>query len=186
MYRLRLTCIGLCACAIVCLSACDSLPADPPKTVATVDLQKYSGLWYEIARLPVPFQKADDQATAKYTLTRAGSVGLINTAIAPDGTTHSVTGNAIPVPGSNNTKLKVTIDNFFAKLFGAPPDYGNYWVLKLADDYSIALVGSPSRKSLWLLARTPQVPTATLEQYLQHARTHGFTTDTIIINNGSE
>ncbi|CAA6691782.1 MULTISPECIES: lipocalin family protein [unclassified Lentimonas] len=173
----------ICTFAIACLSACSSLPENPPATVESVDLQRYSGLWHEIARLPVFFQKADETATAEYTLNDTGSVDLINTAIATDGSTRSVTGNAVPVEDSNNAKLKVTIDNFFAKLFGSPPEYGNYWVLKLADDYSVALVGSPNRKTLWLLAREPQIPAPTLEAYLAHARELGFETDSVIINN---
>lgn len=180
---MRLARLLISSLAIACLTACSSLPENPPATVESVDLAQYSGLWHEIARLPVPFQKTDEQATAEYTLNDSGSVDLINTAIAPDGTTRSVTGNAISVEGSNNTKLKVTIDNFFAKLFGSPPSYGNYWVLKLADDYSVALVGSPNRKTLWLLAREPQIPASTLEAYLGHARQLGFETDTVIINN---
>jgi apolipoprotein D and lipocalin family protein len=177
--------LSACAVALALFSGCQSLPENPPQTVQSVDLQRYTGLWYELARMPVPFQKDNEQATAEYTLNQKGTVDLINTAIAPDGSTRSVTGTAVPVDASNNTKLKVTIDNFFAKLFGSPPDYGNYWVLKLADDYSIALVGSPSRKALWLLARTPEVPEATLNQYLEHAHDQGYEIDTIIINNGA-
>jgi len=131
----------------------------------------------------VPFQKADETATAEYTLNNAGSLDLINTALAADGSTRSVTGKAVPVEDSNNAKIKVTIDNFFAKLFGSPPEYGNYWVLKLADDYSVALVGSPNRKTLSLLAREPKIPVSTLEAYLAHARELGFDTESVILNN---
>ena len=166
------------------LTGCQSPPENPPQTVESVDLQRYTGLWYEIARLPMPFQKADERATAKYTINSDGAVDLVNTAIALDGETRSVTGTAVPVPNSFNTKLKVTIDVFFAKLFGSPPDFGNYWVIKLEDDYSLALVGSPSRNSLWLLARKPQIDPQVLESYLQHARDQGYNTEEIIIHNG--
>ncbi|MGZ0655853.1 lipocalin family protein [Coraliomargarita sp. W4R53] len=171
--------------ALSLFSACRSLPKDPPQTVAQVDLERYTGLWHELARLPVFFQKADELATAEYTLQADGSVGLINTAIKKDGSTRSVTGTAVPVVGSNNAKLKVSIDNFFAKIFGSPPDFGNYWILKLEADYSIALVGSPNRKTLWLLAKTSEITQAKFDSYVSYAQELGFETSDLIINNGN-
>lgn len=162
------------------LTGCDSLPENPPRVVSAVDLSLYEGLWYEIARLPVFFQDEHDAATAEYSLSPDGTVSLINTAIRPDGTTRSVTGTAVPVPGSNGAKLRVTIDNFFAKLFGSPPSYGNYWILKLADDYSVALVGSPNRETLWLLARAPAIPEASISSYLEVARAQGYAVEKMI------
>ena len=170
--------------ALAALSGCRSLPENPPETVESVNLERYTGLWYEIARLPVPFQKADELATAEYRLNREGSIDLVNTAIAPDGSTRSVTGTAVPVPGSDNTRLRVTIDNFFARLFGSPPEYGNYWILKLDADYRIALVGSPNRETLWLLARETEISPASLADYLQHARQAGYPVEKLIVNNG--
>jgi apolipoprotein D and lipocalin family protein len=166
------------------ISKSAALPKNTPTTVDQVELQRYTGLWYELARLPVFFQKADELATAEYELEADGTVGIINTAIKPDGSSRAVTGSAVPVAGSNNTKLKVSIDNFFAKLFGSPPAYGNYWILKLEPDYSIVLVGSPKRKTLWILARTPEISQNKLESYITHARTLGYATSKLIINNG--
>lgn len=169
--------------ALAMLAGCwSSLPEDPPEVVAAVDLERYAGLWYEIARLPVFFQDAEDRATARYTLNADGTIDLVNTAIRPDGTTRSVTGTAVPVPGSNNAKLRVTIDNFFARLFGSPPEYGNYWILELADDYSLALVGSPDRKTLWLLARKPQVGGTLVDEYLEAAEEKGYPVTDMIIH----
>ncbi len=173
-------------CLLFCLAlvvGCQSsLPSDPPEVVDRVDLDRYSGLWYEVARLPVSFQRAEETATAHYTVNAEGTIDLVNTAIAPDGSSRSVTGTAVPVSGSNNTKLKVTIDNFFAQLFGRPPDFGNYWVLKLEDDYSLALVGSPNRKTLWLLARSPEITEAQLERFLSTARAQGYPVDDMIVH----
>lgn len=166
------------------LPGCHSLPENPPQPVHSVDLERYTGLWYEIARLPVPFQRADELATAEYRLNEEGTIDLLNTAIKPDGSRRSVTGSAVPVEGSRNSKLKVTIDNFFAKLFGSSPSYGNYWILKLEKDYSVALVGSPNRKTLWLLARDPEIPAALLETYLDAAENAGFPAEDLILNNG--
>ena len=167
------------------MTGCNSLPDNPPKTVDSIDLDRYTGLWYEIARLPAPFQQADELATAEYALNDEGTIDLVNTAIEPDGSTRSVTGTAVPVEDSGNAKLKVTIDNFFARLFGSPPPYGNYWVLKLEPDYSIALVGSPDRKFLWLLARNPEIPQEVLQDYLNAAAEAGYATEDLIVNNGA-
>lgn len=169
--------------ALAFFAGCKSPPKNPPETVDSVDLQRYAGFWYEIARLPMRFQKAKDRATAEYTINGKGTLDLVNTALSPNGETRSVTGSAVPVPNSSNTKLKVTINVFFAKLFGSPADFGNYWVLKLEDDYSLVLVGSPTRKSLWLLSREPRIDPALLEKYLKHARDQGYETEDIIINN---
>lgn len=167
---------------LACLSACASLPDDPPEVVPAVALTEYAGLWHEIARLPVFFQAKQDTATARYALNGDGTIDLVNTAISPDGATRSVKGTAVPVPGSNNAKLRVSIDNFFARLFGSPPDYGNYWILKLADDYSVALVGSPNRATLWLLARSPDISEETLRTYLDAARQQGYAVEEMIIH----
>jgi len=171
--------------AVCFLAGCrSSLPENPPATVDAVNLNDYTGLWYEIARLPVAFQRTKELATAEYTLAADGSISLVNTAIRPDGSTRSVTGTAVPVEGSGNTKLKVYIDNIFARIFGSPPEYGNYWILKREPDYSLALVGSPNRETLWLLAREPEISESLLEHYLAHAREAGFAVETMLIHNG--
>ena len=169
---------------VIIFSGCGSLPENPPQTVDAVDLERYSGRWFEIARLPVPFQKENELATAEYAINEEGTVDLVNTAITLDGKTRSVTGKAVPVEDTNNTRLKVTIDNFFAKLFGSPPDYGNYWILKLDSDYTIAVVGSPNRNTLWILARQPDISPEALEETIQHARLSGYPVEQLIINNG--
>ena len=171
-------------CAGLALTGCSSLPENPPQTVESVDLERYTGLWYEIARLPVPFQKADELATAEYRLTDKGTIHLVNTAIKPDGSKRSVTGTAVSVEGSNNSRLKVTIDNFFARLFGSPPDYGNYWILKLDPQYQVALVGSPDHETLWLLSRAPKIEEAILQSFISHAAEAGYPTGELILNNG--
>jgi len=169
----------------VVFAACNaSLPEDPPNTVESVDLERYAGLWYEVARLPVFYQDDDEMAKAEYSLNDEGTIDVVNTAIHADGSSQKVTGTAEPVPGSNNAKLRVSIDNFFARLFGSPPDYGNYWVLKLDSDYRMALVGTPDRDALWLLSRTPTMEKDDLKEYIDYAESQGYDTSRLIINNG--
>lgn len=165
-------------------TGCQSLPENPPQTVQSVDLERYAGLWFELARLPVSFQGSDELALAEYELNDEGTIDLVNTAFPPDGSKRSVTGTAVPVEGSDNAKLKVSIDNFFAQLFGSPPEYGNYWILKLEPDYSIALVGSPDRDTLWLLSKMPEISQAKFDRYIDYAEQIGYDTSDLIVNNG--
>ena len=91
--------------SFLAFSGCDSLPENPPAPVESVDLERYMGLWYEIARLPVPFQKDGELATAEYRLNEEGTIDLVNTAISPEGSTRSVTGTAVPVaPGTLSSR----------------------------------------------------------------------------------
>ncbi|MDX5347169.1 MAG: lipocalin family protein [Hymenobacteraceae bacterium] len=140
---------GAVAVGALVLSSCKKEYA-PLATVPAVDLQKYAGTWYEISALPQRFEKGCHCTKAHYTTTSEGYVKVHNSCRkgSPTGEVKAVTGKAFPVDGSNNSKLKV---QFFW------PFKGDYWILDLADDYSYALVGSPDRESLWVLARTPRL-----------------------------
>lgn len=116
-------------------------------TVESVDIQKYSGLWYEIASYPTSFQKNCYCTTAEYTLSPKGYVVVENKCKkgAVDGLGTGIKGKAFVVKNTNNSKLKV---QFFWPL------KGSYWIIGLADDYSWAVVSHPSRNYLWVLSRT--------------------------------
>ncbi|TXK38139.1 lipocalin family protein [Pontibacter qinzhouensis] len=137
------------------------------QTVASVDLNRYAGTWYEIASLPQRFTKDCHCTTAQYTPHPDGYVEVYNSCRqdSPTGDTKDVNGKAFPVEGSSNSKLKV---QFFW------PFKGDYWILDLADDYSYALVGAPDRESLWILSRKPVLDAATYEQLVQLAKQKGF------------
>lgn len=145
-------------------------PGPPPRTVAAVDLQRYLGLWYEAGRLPNPEQDGGRRrcvdVTATYAMRADGSIDVRNqardagTRMRPRG----IHGRARPVDGSG-AKLRVT----FFGLFGGP-----YWVLGLAPDYRWALVGSPSRRRLWVLSRTPAMEAADYEEALRIAAAEGY------------
>ncbi len=125
-------------------SGCTQKPAAPLPTVRHVDLQRYSGLWYEIARYENRFEAGCVGATAEYTV-EDGYVQVINRCYGADGKlSGQAEGKAYAEAGSENTKLRVT---FFW------PFYGDYWVIMLADDYRYSVVGDPQRKYLWILAR---------------------------------
>lgn len=132
------------------LCSCSSVP--PPSTVQSVDLNRYAGDWYEVEAFPNFFQRGCEKSKANYAPMPGGKIRVVNSCIR-NGKPASITGTATPVPGSNNSKLKV-------RFFG--PFAGDYWILDLDKDYRWAAVGHPNREYLWILARTPKLDAATL------------------------
>lgn len=167
----------------VLLVSCQG-PLRPLRTVESVDLKRYVGLWYEIGRLPNSFQQDDSSATAEYSLKNVGTVLVVNTEYRPDGNRKIAQGEATVVPESQGSRLRV---KFAGPAMLIPtPKTGNYWIMALAPDYSVALVGTPDRKFLWLLARQPNLPASTREHYLSIARGQGFATGRMILDNWSK
>ncbi|MBV2246643.1 MAG: lipocalin family protein [Lentimicrobium sp.] len=117
-----------------------------PTAVGSVELNKYAGLWYDIASFPMRFQKGCHCTSAEYTLMPDGYVKVLNRCRkgSYQGDWSSITGKASGVEGSNNTKLKV---QFFW------PFKGDYWIVKLDDDYQWAVVSAPKKNYLWILSR---------------------------------
>jgi len=135
------------------------------ETVNNVDLKKYSGLWYEIARLPNRFEKDMQFVTAKYILQPSGDIQVINSGITSKGVLKSSKGRAW-VPNSKYPgRLKVS---FFW------PFSGDYYIIYLNREYTLALVGSPSRKYFWILSKNPSVDKSIYSEMLNIARNKGF------------
>ena len=157
-------------------SGVDSLA---PKTVDSVNLKRYQGTWYELARLPMFFQRNCAQSEAHYALQGDGTVAVRNRCQTQQGEWQEASGQAFAQQAGQTDKLWVRFDNWFSRLF---PDLtrGDYWVLYLDDDYRVALVGNPDRQYLWLLSRTPQVSAKTREQLLSIARERGYATEGLI------
>jgi apolipoprotein D and lipocalin family protein len=151
------------------------LQAEPaPLTVVpAVDLNRYAGTWYEIARLPNRFQRdCAGNTTATYTLRPDGKIGVLNRCRTADGKTKSAKGTArVADPKGPNTKLKVT---FFW------PFSGDYWIIGLDPDYRWALIGEPKRQYLWILSRDKRLPPDTLASLEAMAREKGFDTAKLI------
>ncbi len=146
------------------------------KPVENVDLNRYAGKWYEIASYPQRFQRGCNCTTAEYTITDKGYVTVYNKCKknSPQGKTSSITGKAFPVKGSNNAKLKV---QFFW------PFRGDYWIIDLADDYSFAVVGTPDRKSLWIVSRKLKIEQEQLNQILSRIKDKQFNLDLLKYTN---
>jgi apolipoprotein D and lipocalin family protein len=144
-------------------------------TVSSVDLTRYAGRWYEIARFPNSFEKGCVGVTADYALRPDGKVSVINTCRQGtlDGPVETAEGVARATDPSN-AKLAV---NFVRWL---PFIEGDYWIIDLDPDYRVAVVGAPSGGYGWILARSPRLEPAQLEQALGALRRNGYDTDKII------
>lgn len=144
------------------------------QAVPSVDLNRYMGQWYEIARFPMYFQRnCASDVTANYTLKSNGKVEVNNQCMGKDGKPMQSIGEATK-NGDSGSKLKVT---FLPQgLRWLPVGKADYWVLALDNDYQNALVGTPDNKYLWILSRTPTMSDSTYNQYVNIAKQQGFDT----------
>lgn len=151
----------------------------PPKTVDHVEITRYLGPWYEIARLPNRFERdCARDATAHYSLD-GKTIRVVNRCLKADGKAQVARGRAKIVDHSTNAKLKVT---FFW------PFYGDYWILGLGSPanpqaaaasqanpvYPWAVVGGPRRKYLWILARRPTLTPLQREEVRRVVEESGY------------
>ena len=151
--------------AIINLFSCK--PAKDLPTVKEVDINKYAGQWYEIAKLPNRFEKGLECATATYAIKKNGKIEVRNAAFVSDNKSKlkKIKGAAwvpdVNFPG----RLKV---RFFW------PFSGDYYIMALDEKYSHVLVGAPSRKYLWILSRTKRMDDGIYNQLLEIAKANGF------------
>lgn len=140
-------------------------------TVNYVDLNKYIGTWYEIAKIPNSFQnKCTRNTTATYILRNDGNIDVINKCIEADGSLDEAKGIAKITDKKSNSKLEVS----FVRIFGISLFWGDYWIIGLDKDYRYAVVGTPSRKYGWILSRTPQLAKNDLEEIYNILKQQGY------------
>lgn len=141
------------------------------EVVDNVDVERYMGVWYEIAKYPNFFQDAECiNTTAEYSLNNDGTVKVVNRC-GPTGAEQSIEGAARIVDATTNAKLKV-------RFFG--PFEGNYWIIDLDPDYQWAVVGEPSRRFLWVLCRTPAMNDAVYDEILSRLPEKNYEPDQLI------
>jgi apolipoprotein D and lipocalin family protein len=142
--------------------------------VSSVDLNRYTGLWYEIARLPNRFQKQClGDVTATYALLDDGSIKVVNRCRKEDGEIEEAEGRAKRSgDDAPNSKLKVRFAPAFLSFL--PFVWGDYWIIDLASDYSYAVVGEPTREYLWVLSRTPVMDETQLNAILNRVKEKGY------------
>ena len=139
-------------------------------TVDSVDLQKYTGTWFEIAKIPNSFQdQCIKRTTARYSLDDDGDIKVINSCIDEDGEVDDAEGVARVVDKKSNAKLEVS----FVSFLGIRPFWGDYWIIGLDENYKWAVVGTPNRKYGWILSRTKNLDEGTMKEI-----------NKILLNNG--
>jgi apolipoprotein D and lipocalin family protein len=146
----------------------------PLDVVDRVDLDRYVGRWYEIARYPNSFERDCVGVTADYSLRDDGRIDVINTCFEStlDGPERVIEGSARVADPTTNAKLRVT---FFW------PFEGDYWIIGLDEDYEYAVVGEPSRSFLWILSRTPQMDDETYAGIVESLPAFGYDPDQLIL-----
>lgn len=131
----------------------------PLATVPSVDLDRYAGRWYEVAKLPNWFQRhCASDTTASYTRAADGTIEVVNRCVRADGSVDEIAGVARVADPATPARLEVSFLPRWLRWTGI--GWGRYWVIALADDYRYAVVGEPTREYLWVLARTPTLEPA--------------------------
>ena len=139
--------------------------------VRSLDLNRYLGKWYEIARFDHSFERDMDNVTAEYLLRDDGMVDVINSGWK-NGKYKVANGKARqPDPAADPAHLEVSFFLFF---------FSDYNVMMLDNDYQIALVGSKSPNYLWILSRTPRLSDQILNVILDEAQSRGYDTGKLI------
>ncbi|MGE5481198.1 MAG: lipocalin family protein [Chloroflexota bacterium] len=162
---------GAAACAVAYYVRRKRTP--PPKTAPYVDIERYLGKWYELARTPNWFQRNCICSTAEYSLREDGRIGVLNSCRkgSPTGKIKQVKGWAEVADEETNSKLKVKLKM---------PFKADYWILDVAEDYSWAIVGDPCRKRLWILSRVKDLEEEKLDGLIETAALKGYDVSHII------
>lgn len=136
-------------------------------TVSNLDVNRFMGSWYEIARYEHSFEKGMTHVKANYSLLPDGTIRVLNSGMK-NGKKKEIEGKARKKKGSNsNSKLEVSFFLWF---------YSDYFVFELDDNYQYAVIGSSSDKYLWILSRTPQLPQSTINDLLIKIKKRGYDT----------
>ena len=150
------------------VAGCVSGPKVDNVPVAALDLNRYLGEWYEIARFDHSFERGIEQAKAVYTLNEDDTIKVVNSGVK-DGKPKTAIGK-----GKRTETPALLRVSFFG------PFYADYRVMKIDTDYTYALVGSGGADYLWILSRTRVLPDAAKNELLADAKRRGYDTDKLI------
>ncbi len=158
--------------AALVLAGCATAPPEGITSVTPFDAARYTGKWYEIARLDHSFERGLSDVSARYRQQADGSIEVINRGFdAQKNDWREAVGRALFIGDTNRASLKVSF-------FG--PFYGGYHVVRLDPDYRWAMVVGPSRDYLWILARDKQLAPEVRDQLIRHAQVLGLPTDKLV------
>ena len=148
-------------------------PNLPLLPIAKLDVARYMGSWYEIAKYPNFFQrKCASNTVAQYSPQADGTVRVFNKCAQEDGKPIDALGQARQIGDATSPKLEVRFAP--AWLSFLPFVWGNYWVIDIDADYQLVAVSEPKREYLWILSRTPEVSAKTYDELLARLEKRGF------------
>lgn len=162
-------------CTLMGLSGCQEEGGSTRidnRTVQTLDIPRFMGKWYEIARYDHRFEKGMDRVSATYRLLENGRIEVLNAGYK-DGKYKEIKGKAKQPDANDPGKLKVSFFLWF---------YADYYVLDIDPDYRYVLIGSSSDKYLWIMSREETLPDEVLEELLDKLRKRGYDTDRLVFN----
>lgn len=171
--RLILLLLGLLGASATLLAADRNARPSPVTPIPSLDVPRYMGAWYEIAKYPNRFQKnCAGNTTAHYSLQPDKTVQVINRCRRADGSIDEAVGTARQLGGPTSPTLKVRFAPRWLSFL--PLVWGDYWVIDLDPDYQLAAVSEPTREYLWILARTPTVSRQAYGALLDRLERQGF------------
>jgi apolipoprotein D and lipocalin family protein len=175
--RLVLIALGLLGATMTVLAAARDRQAQTDlAAIDSLDVPRYLGAWYEIAKYPNRFQKqCDGFTTAHYSLQPDRSIQVINRCRRADGRYDEAVGSARQLGPADSPKLQVRFAPGWLSFL--PMVWGDYWVIDLDPDYQLAAVSEPKREYLWILSRTPTVPRQAMAKLLDRLARQGFDLD---------
>ncbi|WPL17833.1 Outer membrane lipoprotein blc precursor [Thiorhodovibrio winogradskyi] len=142
-----------------------------PSTVDRVDLPRFMGRWYEMARLPYfTERRCVDNVVADYRLGEDGMVHVSNRCRYRDGRISEAKGVARVLDYGRNARLQIS----FRMLYGVYVFWDDYWIIGLGADYDYALIGQPTKTRAWVLARDPLAKDALVDRWLSEFGDKGF------------
>ena len=145
----------------------------PVRTVPSVDLNRYSGKWYEIARYPNKFQKqCVGNTIANYTVKQDGKLEVVNECLKKDGLVDSAKADAKVADKASNAKLKVRFAPGFLSVFDFV--WADYWIIDLGTGYEYAVVADPKREYLWVLSREAEMSDSVYQEIMRRIEKQGF------------
>lgn len=158
------------------LLATPCLQAQALQTIHGLDVPRYMGVWYEIAKFPNWFQrKCVGDTSAQYSVLAPGRLRVLNRCRLADGQFDQAVGEALQTGGDTSPRLQVRFAP--AWLSWLPLIWGDYWVIDLEDDYQMVAVSEPRREYLWVLARSPEVDPQRYARLMERLRAQGLDTD---------
>ena len=158
---------------LLAISSFSAFAQEPLVPIAKLDVARYMGSWYEIAKYPNFFQrKCASNTVAQYSPQADGTVSVFNKCVQEDGKPIDALGQARQIGDATSPKLEVRFAP--AWLSFLPFVWGNYWVIDIDADYQLVAVSEPKREYLWILSRTPEVSAKAYGELLARLEKTGF------------